>query len=257
MAIGSTHGFVKIVFDAKHGELLGCHIIGVEALLRWQHPERGLISPTDFIPIAEESSLIFLLGYWVLNQACAQMRTWLDEGLKLHHVAVNVSSKQFRQADFVSQVELAIINHNLLASHLFIELTEGIVIDNINDTVEKMQALKKIGIKISIDDFGTGYSSLAYLSKLPVSELKIDKSFVMAMAKSKGDAVIVRTTIDLGHNLDLKVIAEGVETAADLAVLRDLGCDCIQGYYISRPVEADVFTAWAKDEAWKPLMANI
>ncbi len=212
-----------------------------EALIRWQHPDRGLISPADFIPVAEETGLIIPLGLWVLNQACAQMRRWLDDGLNLSHVSVNVSSKQFRQADFVSQVEHAIVNHHLLASHLFIELTEGIVIDNINDTVEKMQALKKIGIKISIDDFGTGYSSLAYLKQLPLDQLKIDQSFVKDIPADNNDAIIVETIINMARNLQLKVIAEGVETQQQKDFLIAKGCFIFQGYYFSKPLPADKF----------------
>ncbi len=212
-----------------------------EALVRWQHADRGLISPADFIPIAEETGLIVPLGYWVLDQACAQMRTWLDEGLNLDHVSVNVSSKQFRQANFVKRVEQAIHDHQIFASHLFIELTEGVLIDNIQDTVEKMQELKKIGVKISIDDFGTGYSSLAYLKQLPLDQLKIDQRFVRDISTDDNDAIIVETIINMAHNLKLDVIAEGVETLQQKDFLVAKGCSVFQGYYFAKPVSVNKF----------------
>ena len=212
-----------------------------EALIRWKHPERGLISPSDFIPIAEESGLIFPLGYWVLNQACAQMRTWLDAGINLHHVSVNVSSKQFRQADFISQIMQVLGDNDLPASYLFIELTEGVVVENIVDTIEKMQALKKIGIRISIDDFGTGYSSLSYLKQLPLDQLKIDQSFVKEITTDSNNAIIVETIINMAHNLQLEVIAEGVETLQQKEFLISKGCSVFQGDYFSKPLSASQF----------------
>jgi len=200
-----------------------------------------VISPADFIPIAEETGLIVPLGYWVLDQACAQMRTWLDEGVNLDHVSVNVSSKQFRQANFVTQVEQVIQDNHLFASHLFIELTEGVLIDNIYDTVEKMQELKKIGIKISIDDFGIGYSSLAYLKQLPLDQLKIDQSFVRDISTDENDAIIVETIINMAQSLKLNVIAEGVETLQQKDFLIAKGCSVFQGYYFAKPMPTDEF----------------
>lgn len=220
-----------------------------EALIRWQHPERGLISPADFIPVAEESKLIIPLGLWVLNQACVEMKNWLNEGLDLHHVSINVSSKQFRQADFVEQVEHSIRNNKLLASHLFIELTEGVVIDDIDDTIKKMQALKKIGVKISIDDFGMGYSSLSYLKQLPIDQLKIDQSFIRDVTNDENSAVIVETIINMAHNLKLDVIAEGVETQQQKDFLIAKGCSDFQGYYFSKPLPADEFTVFIKNHS--------
>jgi len=216
-------------------------VVSVEALLRWQHPERGLIAPANFIPIAEETGLIIPLGYWVLNQACAQMRSWLEEGLNLEHIAVNVSSKQFRQADFVSRVEQVIHDNKLSAAHLIIELTEGVLIDNVDSTAGKMQELKKIGVNISIDDFGTGYSSLAYLKQLPLDQLKIDRSFVKDISTSENDAIIVETIINIAHSLKLNVIAEGVETQQQKDFLVAKGCSVFQGYYFAKPVPANKF----------------
>jgi diguanylate cyclase (GGDEF)-like protein/PAS domain S-box-containing protein len=212
-----------------------------EALIRWQHPKHGLISPADFIPVAEETGLIITLGLWVLNQACKQMRTWLNEGLNLHHVAVNVSFKQFRQADFVTQVKRIINNNKLLPNHLLIELTEGVVINNFKDTIEKMHALKKIGVKISLDDFGTGYSSLAYLKQLPIDQLKIDRSFVKDVTTDANDAIIVETIINMANNLQFDVIAEGVETQEQKDFLISKKCSVFQGYYFSKPLQADEF----------------
>jgi len=215
--------------------------ISSEALLRWLHPKKGLISPIDFIPIAEESGLIIPLGLWILNQACQQMRLWLNEGLSIHHIAINVSSKQFRQSAFVNQVEHAINVNKLHGSQLYIELTEGIVIDNIDDTIKKMQALKELGVKISIDDFGTGYSSLTYLKLLPLDQLKIDQSFVRDITTDDNDATIVSTIINMAHNLKLGVIAEGVETAKQKEFLIAQGCFVFQGYYYSKPLPVTEF----------------
>jgi len=221
--------------------------ISSEALIRWQHPEHGLISPIDFIPIAEESGLIIPLGLWVLNQACKQMRSWLDDKLNIHHISVNVSSKQFRHRNFVTQVEQVLIEHKLQGSHLYIELTEGIVIDNINDTIKKMQALKTIGVKISIDDFGTGYSSLAYLKQLPLDQLKIDQSFIRDISSDENNATIVSTIINMAHNLKLDVIAEGVETQQQRDFLIAHGCMVFQGYYFSKPIPANEFADFSKE----------
>ncbi|MGR9052770.1 MAG: EAL domain-containing protein [Gammaproteobacteria bacterium] len=215
--------------------------VGAEALIRWEHKVKGLISPSDFIPIAEETGLILRLGDWVLQAACAQMRAWLDTGFELAHVSINVSSKQFRQTDFIERVAHALTAHRLSASRLRIELTEGVVIDNIADTVKKMRALKELGVRISIDDFGTGYSSLTYLKRLPLDELKIDQSFVRDIASDYNDAVIIETIINMAHNLGLDVIAEGVETEEQKNYLSEKGCPVFQGYYFSRPLPASDF----------------
>ncbi len=219
----------------------GGKIISVEALIRWHHPERGVISPAQFIPIAEDSGLIIALGVWVLNQACWQMKKWLDQGMEMEHVSINVSSRQFRQADFVNTIEQALENNKLDASRLCVELTEGIVINDIDDTVAKMKALKRMGIKISIDDFGTGYSSLAYLKQLPLNQLKIDQSFVRDLTIDLNDAIIVSTIINMAHNLQLEVIAEGVETEQQKEYLLQKGCRVFQGYYFSKPLPVDDF----------------
>lgn len=223
-------------------------IVGVEALIRWDHPEKGLISPAHFIPVAEETGLILKLGAWVLHEACSQIKKWIDIGLDSTQLSINVSSRQFRQHDFVEQVEKAIKEQDIPAGKLIIELTEGVVIDNIVDTVEKMKALKQLGVKISIDDFGTGYSSLTYLKKLPLDELKIDQSFVKDIASDSHNEVIIETIINMAHNLGLSVIAEGVETGLQRDFLFDKGCSVFQGYYFAKPMPADAFQEWMKKQ---------
>lgn len=222
------------------------NIVGAETLIRWNHPTKGFISPATFIPVAEATGLILPIGEWVLRTACEHMKVWEDAGLQIQHLAVNVSPRQFRQPDFVGQVigilEETGANPNLLG----LELTEGMVIDNVIDTIEKMQALKQFGIELSIDDFGTGYSSLAYLQQMPLDILKIDQSFVRDIASDANDAVIVDTIISMANHLELKVIAEGVETALELDFLTKKGCKLFQGYHFSRPVPDGQFTKLLK-----------
>lgn len=218
------------------------NIVGAETLIRWQHPEKGFISPVSFIPVAEATGLILPIGNWVLLNACKYLKSWEDAGLPLEHLAVNVSPRQFRQPDFVQQVHSILEETGANPSTLGLELTEGMVIDNVIDTIEKMQALKQMGIELSIDDFGTGYSSLAYLKKMPLDILKIDQSFVRDIATDASDAAIVDTIISMANHLDLRVIAEGVETDLELAFLAGKGCKIYQGYHFSRPVPDDQFT---------------
>ena len=217
-------------------------IIGAETLARWQHPQKGFISPAIFIPIAEATGLILPIGEWVLRSACEQLKTWTDNGLNITHLAVNVSPRQFRQPHFISQVQTILDETGADPSMLGLELTEGMVIDNIVDTIEKMQGLKKLGLELSIDDFGTGYSSLAYLKKMPLDVLKIDQSFVRDIETDINDAAIVDTIISMAKHLDLKVIAEGVETQFELDFLEQKGCLLYQGYLFGKPVPSDQFT---------------
>jgi diguanylate cyclase (GGDEF)-like protein/PAS domain S-box-containing protein len=216
-------------------------VVSAEALIRWQHPEKGMISPAEFIPVAEDTQLILPIGEWVMCEACRQIKAWDEQDLSIHHVAVNVSSRQFRQTDFVDQVKRILVDSELSAERLVIELTEGCVISDIDDTVEKMRDLQTLGVKTSIDDFGIGYSSLSYLKKLPISQLKIDQSFVRDIASDPNDAVIVETIINMAKNLGLHVIAEGVETQEQMIFLRNKGCLSYQGYYTGRPVAAARF----------------
>jgi len=217
------------------GEIIAC-----ESLIRWQHPERGLIPPNVFIPIAEDSGLINPLFDWIILTACQQHQLWRQSGLPAMRIAVNMSARQFiNQNKLLSSVKKAIAESAIDPNFLELEITESIIMTNVEETIGTLQAFRDIGIKLSIDDFGTGYSSMAYLKRLPLDKLKIDQSFVCDITTDPDDAIIVQTTIALGHNLHLDVIAEGVETEQQLQFLKDNGCDEIQGYYFSRPVPAD------------------
>ncbi len=211
-------------------------IIGAEALLRWQHPERGLVLPLDFIPLAEETGLIVAIGQWVLQEACAQLKMWQGNP-RLRHLglAVNVSARQFRQLDFVAQVQNALAITGVDAGHLTLELTESLVLDNISEGIDKMQTLRDIGVHLSLDDFGTGQSSLTHLRRLPLDQIKIDESFIGDVTTDPSDAVIVQTIIGMAKNLGLDLIAEGVETEAQHDFLKRNGCHRYQGYLFGRP----------------------
>lgn len=212
------------------------HLMGAEALVRWLHPDKGIVLPADFIPIAEETGLMLELGEWILKETCECIK-----GRSISHVAVNISPRQFRQADFVENVVRILKETGTDPKDLMIELTEGIVIENIEDTIDKMNALKKLGIRIAIDDFGTGYSSLAYLKQLPLDQLKINDKFVRDIETDPSDAVIVETIISMARHLGLSVVAEGVETANQFAFLEDKGCNLFQGFYFSRPLARKEF----------------
>ncbi len=222
-------------------------IISAEALLRWKHPRRGWISPAEFIPLAEETGIILSLGEWVLREACSQLKKWekshqqINTAFSLPILAVNVSPKQFRQKGFVGQVKAILQQTSINPSRLEIELTEGVVIANVEDTIQKMKNLKSLGVKIAIDDFGTGYSSLTYLKNLPIDVLKIDQSFVRDITSDKSNSAIVRSIISMASNLDLHVIAEGVETLDEMEHLISEECDIFQGYYFSKPLDATEF----------------
>ncbi len=213
-------------------------VLAIEALVRWQHPQRSWVSPAEFIPLAEDSGLIIPIGQWVLVHACTQLQSWLRQGLQIQHISVNVSPKQFRQNDFIANIKSALNQSGLPAKNLMLEITEGIVLDNVEDTIQKMDTLKQIGIQFSIDDFGTGYSSLSYLKRLPIDELKIDQSFVRDIATDKDDAAIVATIIAMASHLNLTVVAEGVENFQQLDFLTANGCILFQGYHFSRPLTA-------------------
>ncbi len=219
-------------------------VLGAEALIRWNHPERGIISPFNFIPLAEDTGLILPIGMWVLDTACAQLNTWQQSTLTQDLVlAVNVSAKQFFQVNFVEQVKATLLRHEINPARLKLELTESMLVENINDIIIKMNALSKIGIRFSLDDFGTGYSSLQYLKKLPLNQLKIDQSFVRDIAIDSSDRAIVRTIITMANSLDINVIAESVETAEQQQFLLDNGCMHYQGYLFSKPVPIGEFEA--------------
>ena len=216
-------------------------IRSAEALVRWRHPTRGLVPPNAFIPIAEETGLIVPIGEWVLREACSQVRTWIDSGMSPVRVAVNLSAKQFRHVDLVAVVRSALSEAQLQPGYLELELTESSVMDDAEQSAATLQMLSTMGVHISIDDFGTGYSSLSYLRRFPLDKLKIDRSFVRDLMENPDDASIVKAIISLAHNLRLRVVAEGVETAEQLSYLRELGCDQYQGFFCSPAVPAPAF----------------
>ena len=208
----------------------------VEALLRWRHPTRGLVGPMEFIPLAEESGLIFSIGEWVLREACRQARQWQLDGQPFLRVAVNISPIHFRQPKFLDVVRSALSDHDLEPRYLEIELTETTVMDHADTSVQILEDLSRMGVIVSIDDFGTGYSSMSYLRRFPIDKLKIDRSFINELTTSSDAASIVKAIISLAHSLRLKVVAEGVETEEQLQQLRELGCDQFQGFYRSAAV---------------------
>ena len=214
-------------------------IVGFEALIRWQHPERGLIGPLKFIPIAEDTGQIEKIGAWVLEQALAQVAIWREDGQHAVRVAVNLSAHQVRGEHFPARVAQALQRHGLPGEALELEITESVAMRNPARTAELLRQLRSHGVALAIDDFGTGYSSLAYLKQLPLNCLKLDRSFVMDIERDPNDAAICTATIQLAHSLGLAVVAEGVETQAQWAFLRALGCDIVQGYYVSRPLSAE------------------
>ena len=223
--------------DIQSGE-----IIGLEALVRWQHPARGLILPDVFITVAEDSSLIVPLGKWVMKEACAQHKRWLNEGLPALRIAVNLSARQFLRQDLLGMITEILDDSGMDPQYLELELTESTFMGHISDTIEVLQALRKLGVHVSIDDFGTGYSSMAFLKRFTIDKLKIDRSFVSDLATNSDDAAIVTATIAMAHSLNLTVIAEGVETEEQLQFLKDNGCEQIQGHYFSRALPAREIT---------------
>ena len=228
--------FLQMQVDAHH------RICGAEALLRWQHPEHGCILPNEFISLAEESGFILSIGQWVLESACAQLKEWESSPQKRNiTLSVNVSARQFRQPGFVQQVRTTIEKFNISPQKLKLELTESLIFDNATESVEKMLQLCAVGISFSMDDFGTGYSSISYLKKLPLSQIKIDQSFVHDLTIDHGDDVIVQTIIIMAHNLGLEVVAEGVETPAQFEFLRVNGCNIFQGNLFEKPIAQEEF----------------
>ncbi len=218
--------------------------LGAEALIRWLHPERGLVSPAQFIPLAEETGLILPIGLWALETACTQLKAWEQDTLTRELIlAVNVSAKQFRQVDFVAQVQSLMKRHAINPMLFKLELTESMLQENIEDTIAVMNTLKENGVLFSLDDFGTGYSSLQYLKRLPLDQLKIDQSFIRDLTTNSSDKAIVRTTIAMAQSLNLDVIAEGVETEEQRQLLLDRGCSHYQGYLFGKPVPIEQFEA--------------
>lgn len=230
-------------------------VIGAEALLRWDDPERGWVFPSSFIPVAEESRLILPIGDWVLRTACAQMREWHDRGLDLPRLSINLSPRQFQQQDLVDSVRRVLEETRLDAKALDIEITEGTAMANAEATIETLHALRELGCSISIDDFGTGYSSLSYLKRFPITCVKVDGAFVRDLTRNEGDAAIVSAVIGIARSLKLRVIAEGVETEEQLTFLRRRRCDAAQGYYFSRPIAAEALAEYITGDRRTPLRA--
>ncbi|HEU0283453.1 MAG TPA: EAL domain-containing protein, partial [Gallionella sp.] len=218
------------------------HIIGAETLIRWNHPTAGLVSPAKFIPVAEESGLIVPLGEWILNEACRQNMAWQKAGLPPISIAVNLSAVQFRQQNLCQLINKTLKDTGLEPHYLELELTEGLVMSNTSSAIDTLNGFKEMGVHISIDDFGTGYSSLSYLKHFPIDYLKIDQSFIRDITANPDDAAITTAIINMAQGLNLRTIAEGVETADQLTFLRLHSCDVVQGYYFSKPVPPAEFT---------------
>ena len=245
-----------ILYYQPQLSLSSCQVESYEALLRWQHPEYGLVSPIHFIPLLEETGMIIDVGKWVLQTACAQEKKNQQAGHSAKKVAVNISILQFRQKDFIQMVEHTLKNTRLAPQYLELEVTEGVLIDDIDETAAKLQELHSMGISLSIDDFGTGYSSMNYLRRLPFDLLKIDRSFVNEITTNSEDGAIIAAIITLAHSIGLEVVAEGVETMEQLQFIDKLSCDSIQGYLCSPPLPADSFNSMEDDlyHTWKDLL---
>ncbi|MDO9064480.1 MAG: GGDEF domain-containing phosphodiesterase, partial [Sulfuricella sp.] len=226
-------------------EIASGRLVGAEALIRWHHPERGMVSPHEFIPLAEESGMILPIGTWVLREVCRQIKVWRELGMTGLRFAVNLSPRQFRQENLVGNIVGMLREFDVPASALELEITEGSVMENADAAVSLLNLLNQHGLSIAIDDFGTGYSSLGYLKRFPVSTLKIDRSFVMDIPGDPDDCAIAIAVIQLARSMGLQVVAEGVETAEQRQFLSDQGCDLLQGHWYSKPLDAAAFEAFA------------
>lgn len=226
-------------------------LVGAEALIRWNHPEKGFISPGVFIPVAEKTGLVVQIGDWVVKEVCRQQREWLDKGIKPVRISINIGALHFKKPTFVEDIIDCIERYNISTDLIGLEITEGIVINDVEDMVQKLNKLRSIWIKVSIDDFGTGYSSLSYLKKFPIDTLKIDKSFVLNIPKDQDNIAIVKAIIGIAKHMNLKVIAEGVETESARDLLIQLDCHDMQGYLFSKPVNSGEFEGLLIDEMKK------
>jgi diguanylate cyclase (GGDEF)-like protein len=247
------HDELQLYFQPKI-ELRTGRVAGAEVLLRWQHPVRGLLMPLDFIPFAEQTGFIRWLTRWTLDHSMAQAAQWHRSGLALN-LAVNISAEDIGDSRFDSRVAALLSRHQLPPSLLTLELTETGFIDDPNRALQMLDAIAALGVALSIDDFGTGYSSLSHLARMPVDEMKIDRSFVQSLESDPEFATVVRSAIDMGHGLGLKVVAEGIETSSAANTLREFGCDIAQGYFYAKPMPLDAFTAWMKGKTRVPIVA--
>ena len=238
---------LTLVYQPKVSVSTG-ELDGIEALVRWHHSSRGSISPVEFIPLAEETGLILPLGRWVLREACQQLQTWINAGMQPTIMSVNCSPIQFSRGDVEADISDALEVSGLDPHYLEIEITESLLIDDLDGGINRLNQLKAIGIQVSVDDFGTGFTSLSYLAKLPADRLKIDQSFVAELDSDSSSKAIVSSIITLGHNLDMQVVAEGVESDNQFNILNEVGCDEVQGYFISYPLSSEEFEAWVNDK---------
>jgi diguanylate cyclase (GGDEF)-like protein len=237
-----------VLYYQPQVDIVSSRIKGMEALIRWQNPELGMVSPLDFIPVAEDMGLIIPIGEWVLKTACHQAKEWLDKGYQKLRIGVNLSAIQFQHTSLVEDIERILASSRLNPGYLELEITEGVMMHGEKSTLNTLSELKDMGIKIAVDDFGTGYSSLGYLRRYPLDRLKIDKVFIDNLTSNSNDRAIVEAIISVSRALSLDVIAEGVETKEQLATLRSMNCDEIQGYFFSKPLPADKFEKMLKDE---------
>ena len=244
-----------ILFYQPKIDVASGRAVQVEALIRWQHPVRGFVPPDEFIPFAEQTGYIRTISQWVIGTACAQLAEWHRRGIVLG-VCINISARDLLNNELPNYIAECMRQHQLAPDTVWLEITESAIMDDPIRAQDNLQRLHALGLKLSIDDFGTGYSSLAYLKRLPVDELKIDKAFVLNMDKDEDDAIIVRSTIELGHNMGLKVVAEGVDHVETLQLLQTWGCDIAQGYYISRPLPVDKLESWLNAPPWQTVSAT-
>lgn len=238
-----ANGELRLHYQPKVDTASGS-LLGMEALVRWMHPERGMISPVEFIPVAEDTGMIVAIGRWVLREACRQNAAWQQAGLHPIRVAVNLSARQFRSDNLLDEIDAALSDTALPASSLELEITESMVMEDPERVIDLLEKIRSRGIHLSLDDFGTGHSSLAYLKRFPIDCVKIDRAFIMDMPGNTDDVAIARTIVAMAKSLGLKTVAEGVETAEQLELLKNMGCDQIQGYFFSRPLPSDEFLAF-------------
>ena len=242
LSVAVKNGELTLYFQPQarsSGSVADSEIIGFEALVRWVHPVRGFISPGDFIPLAEESGLIVETGEWILREACREAASW---PVPLQ-IAVNLSPAQFTHGDLVSLVHSILVETGLAPGRLELEITEGVLIEDFDRGLALLRRLKALGVRISMDDFGSGYSSLSYLQAFPFDKIKVDRTFIVNLGRNPQSAAIVRAVIDLGHGLEMSIVAEGVETAEQLSFLADEGCDAVQGYLIGKPLPIGQYPA--------------